>query len=263
MLEFALSSIRPDPHQPRTRFNEASLKELSESIKRHGVLCPLLVTKGEGCWDLVAGERRYRAAEMAGLKKVPVVVQERLHPGGRLEVQILENLQRADLDPLELAHAYQRLVTEHGYSQTKVAERVHKSAGHVSQHLGLLALPEDVQSRLRVGELGFSHAAALLPLAGDPDRCSRAARAIAGGMLTVGEAQQLVARYRGGSPSAGSGALTYGRAAVTLRDALELTADRGYPELAALLEQPGPALIDALADWFRALPARSEGEPSL
>jgi len=253
MPDFALDSLRPSGRNARTVFDPERLQELADTIREHGVLEPLVVTKSARLgdrWIIVAGERRFRAAKLAGLKTVPVVIQERLRDSQIVELMLLENIQREDLPPLDLARSYASLIEEFGFTREKVATRIRKSVGHVSQMLGLLELPGDVQSRLRVREISVSHAVALLPLATDPERCSRAAAAIAGGALTVGEANELVCRYRNRTTS-GGGTRTYGKAAAALREALQDAVDRGRTDLAPLLDHRGPALIDALAEHLR------------
>lgn len=249
-LDIALDKLEPSGDNARKEFEPRALAELAESIRTHGVLQPILVTKGTpGRWRIVAGERRYRAALLVGLKRIPAVIRERLNARQEQEIMLLENLQRVDLKPLETAAALQRLLDNHGYTNGQLAERLGKSASYVSQLLGLLELPADVQSRLRTGELTQSHAAALLPLASEPERCSHAARAIVGGGLWVTDAQNLVSRIRQAPVRTGS--RSYREAMGDLRTALDLARDRGWEPAAALLDHSGPALLDALAAWIR------------
>jgi len=157
-----LALIRPNPDQPRRRFDEAALAELAASIKKQGLLQPLLVRpRGEG-YELVAGERRYRAAQMAGLDEVPVVVRE-LDDRSALEIALVENLQREDLNPIEEALGYQRLV-ELGYAQGEIAEAVGKARSTVTNALRLLQLDEATREALAEGRISAGHARALLML---------------------------------------------------------------------------------------------------
>ncbi|MGC2523253.1 MAG: ParB/RepB/Spo0J family partition protein, partial [Stellaceae bacterium] len=161
--------IRPSALQPRRRFAEAELEALAQSIREKGVLQPLLVRPVSGddaAFELVAGERRWRAAQRVGLHEVPVIVRT-LADTEALEIALVENLQREDLSALEEAEAYKRLVTEFGRTQASLAEAVGKSRSHVANTLRLLSLPAPVRDRLDEGELSAGHARALLAAA-DP-----------------------------------------------------------------------------------------------
>ena len=166
-----IEEIRPSPLQPRRRFAEAELEALAQSIREKGILQPLLVRpvgSSEAAFELVAGERRWRAAQRVGVHEVPVVVRA-LADCEALEIAIVENLQREDLGPLEEAEAYKRLVSEFGRTQAGLAEAVGKSRSHVANTLRLLSLPAHVRRRLDDGELSAGHARALLA-ATDPTR---------------------------------------------------------------------------------------------
>ncbi len=159
--------IRPSALQPRRRFAEAELDALARSIREKGVLQPLLVrpvADADAAFELVAGERRWRAAQRVGLHEVPVIVRA-LADSEALEIAVVENLQREDLSPLEEAEAYKRLVTEFGRTQASLAEAVGKSRSHVTNTLRLLTLPPAVRERLDEGELSAGHARALLAAA--------------------------------------------------------------------------------------------------
>ena len=158
-----LASIRPSQFQPRTEFNDEALKELSESIKQHGVMQPVLVrpSKEEGMYELIAGERRWRASKMAGLVEIPAIIRE-FSDKETLEVALIENIQREDLSPLEEARGYQRLIAEFKYTQEKLSKVVGKSRSHVANLMRLLSLPEPVQAMLDEGKLAMGHARALL-----------------------------------------------------------------------------------------------------
>ncbi len=159
----SLEAIRPSPYQPRLK-KEKGLEELAASIKEKGVLQPLLVRElTPGLYELVAGERRYQAAKLAGLEKVPVIVKD-LSPQEALELALIENLQREDLNPIEEARGYARLMEEFGLTQEEVAQKVGKSRAAVANTLRLLKLPVDLQEDVLEGRLSAGHARALLAL---------------------------------------------------------------------------------------------------
>lgn len=185
-----LAVIRPNPDQPRRRFDEAALVELAASIKKQGMLQPLLVRpRGEG-YELVAGERRFRAAQMAGLDEVPVVVRE-LDDRTALELALVENLQREDLNPIEEALGYQRLV-DMGHAQSEIAEAVGKARSTVANALRLLQLDPDSQEALAAGRISAGHARALLMLPPE-ERSGLLARIVKEG-LSVRQAERLASR---------------------------------------------------------------------
>lgn len=186
----ALDRISPNPRQPRVEFEEEALAELAASIRVQGVIQPLLVRRlPTGDFELVAGERRLRAAERAGLTHVPVYVRE-LSDGESLELALVENLQRDDLSPLEEAAAYQRLMSEFGLTQEEVAERVGKSRPTIANALRLLKLPEAIKRDLSRGKLTAGHARVLLSL-DDEDAQMRAAKQIQARQLSVRDAEHL------------------------------------------------------------------------
>jgi ParB family chromosome partitioning protein len=164
-LELPIAAIQPNPAQPRTRLAEDELAELAASIREHGVLQPVIVTRAEDGYVLVAGERRWRAARLAGLETLPALVKD-VAPRERLELAIVENVQRQDLTPLEEATAYRQLVSEHGLTQEAVAARVGKSRVAVANALRLLHLAPAVHEALSDGRITAGHARALL---GCPD----------------------------------------------------------------------------------------------
>src|SRR5215470_14342074 len=155
--------IVPNPEQPRRRFDEEALAQLADSIARHGLLQPLVVRRIAGRYELVAGERRLRAARRAGLDAVPVVVRE-TRAEDRLELALIENLQREALTPLEEAEAYRHLMDAYGLTQEEIAQRVGKSRPAITNTLRLLALPDAVKAQLEGGELSAGHARAVLSL---------------------------------------------------------------------------------------------------
>ncbi len=157
-----IDSLGPSPIQPRTVFDEAELDELAQSIKQNGVLQPILVRqRAAGGYEIIAGERRWRAAQRAGIHELPAIVRE-LNDDQALELALVENLQREDLNPLEEAEAYQRLVTRFGHTQDAVAQAIGKSRSHVANMIRLLDLPPFVKNLLGGGQLTMGHARALL-----------------------------------------------------------------------------------------------------
>ena len=163
--EILLSQIRANQYQPRTSFDQKKLEELSDSIKKHGVIQPVLVRKDGNGYELVAGERRFRAAKLANLKKIPVVVSN-ISDVQSLEIAILENIQREDLNPLEVAKGYQRLKDEFGYTQEAVAKSVGKPRSSVANSLRLLTLSPKIQDEIDKGAISEGHAKVLLSVDG-------------------------------------------------------------------------------------------------
>jgi ParB family chromosome partitioning protein len=200
-LSIAIDKIRPNPRQPRTEFDEAALNELVGSIKVQGIIQPLLVRPmDDGDFELVAGERRLRAAERAGLTHVPVFVRA-ISDGESLELALVENIQRDDLSPLEEATAYQRLIDEFHHTQEEVAARVGKSRPAVANALRLLKLPETIKRDLSRGRLTAGHARVLLSI-DDPDAQLRAAKQIQTREMSVRDAEHLVAVRKGAAKPA-------------------------------------------------------------
>lgn len=190
--EVSVNDITPDRDQPRTDFSEDAIKELADSISEHGVLQPILVRPiPEGGYRIVAGERRYRAARLAGLSSVPVIVRG-FTDSEAMEVALIENLQRQDLNPVEEALGFRRLIDETGITQEEAAKRVGKSRPAVANSLRLLALPADVLEMLKKGQLTTGHAKAILSLE-DEAAMSDAAKQIRAGDLTVRAAEKLCA----------------------------------------------------------------------
>jgi ParB family chromosome partitioning protein len=190
----AVEDVYPAPEQPRKRFGEEELEELASSIRSHGIIQPLVVrARPEGGYYLIAGERRWRAAQRAGLTEVPVVVHQ-LSSRDAFEAALIENIQRADLNPIEEAEAYARLVSEHGYTQEQVAERVGKERSTVANSLRLLKLPVSVRRQVEEGRLSMGHARALLALENQED-IEVMARMVAGKALSV-RATETAVRLR-------------------------------------------------------------------
>src|SRR6185369_3621674 len=188
--EVELESIVPGSMQPRTRFDEASLQGLAESIRSHGIVQPLLVRRrGEG-YELIAGERRWRAAKLAGLTRVPVVVKE-VPDDSLLEIALIENIQREDLNPIEEAQAYKKLIETVGLTQESLASRVGRDRSYITNYLRLLRLPDDVQQLVKEGRLSTGHARTLLAI-DQVNLQRRLARQIIDGGLSVRATEQLV-----------------------------------------------------------------------
>lgn len=224
-----IDAIRPNPKQPRAEFDAASLEELAASMRAHGVLQPLIVRAVEGGYELVAGERRWRAARLAGLRTVPAVVRA-VDDRRVAEIALIENLQREDLTPLEEARAYRELIDVHGLSQEEVAQAVGKSRSAVANALRLLALEEDLQQMVQRGDLTEGHARALLAAPAGAPRRALAARVRERG-LTVREAEALArraAQETGRETAAGGG----GAAAPSRAQAA-----RPSPDVAALARE--------------------------
>jgi len=164
VVEADIASVVPNPHQPRLRFDEAKLQELSASIQEHGILQPLVVTPlPDGKYELIAGERRLQAAKLAGLATVPVLVRD-AEENEKLELAIIENVQRHDLDPIEEAKAYSRLSDEFGLTQEETAKKMGKSRSAVANMIRLLSLPIEIQRAISEGKISEGHAKALLSI---------------------------------------------------------------------------------------------------
>lgn len=159
--ELDLNEIRPNPYQPRKIFDEESIEELKNSIVQHGILQPIIVRKSIKGYEIVVGERRYRAAKKAKLKKIPVVVRD-MSEQQMMELSVLENLQREDLTPIEEASAYQLLMEKLSLTQEQLAKRLGKSRPHIANHLRLLTLPPEIQQLISDGKLSMGHGRALL-----------------------------------------------------------------------------------------------------
>jgi len=190
--EVAIDSIIPNPRQPRQTLDPEALQELATSIREQGLVQPLVVTEAEEGYQLLVGERRWRAARLAGLDVVPVVVRD-VTPQQMLELALVENLQREDLNPLETASAYQQLVDEFGLTQQQVADKVGKNRVTVTNTLRLLKLPTQVKEALLQGEITEGHARAMLRLPSQKDQLDML-EAVLKGALSVRQTEQLVRR---------------------------------------------------------------------
>ena len=163
IVELDIKDLRPNPYQPRTVFNEEHLQELASSIKEHGVFQPIIVKKSIKGYDIIAGERRYRASKMAGLTKIPAIIRT-FTDGQMMEIALLENLQRENLSPIEEAKAYQSMIDHLHLTQDELSKKVGKSRSHLTNMLGLLRLPKEVQTLVNDEKLSMGHARALSKL---------------------------------------------------------------------------------------------------
>lgn len=179
--EMDIEKIVPNPNQPRTHFNESQLEELSESIRENGVLQPLLVRKKGSSYEIIAGERRYQASKIAGLKKLPVIVKD-VDDQKMLELALIENLQRSDLNPIEEARGYKQLIKSSGMTQEALSKAVSKSRSAITNSLRLLDLPEQVQDLLFDGKLTAGHARTILAVPFEEARVKLAEKVVAEGL---------------------------------------------------------------------------------
>jgi ParB family chromosome partitioning protein len=195
MLEVPLTAISPNPHQPRSAIQEQDLLELASSIKEHGIIQPLMVTEVADGYQLIAGERRWRAARVAGLSRVPVLIKD-VAPSKVLELALVENLQRSDLNPLEEAAAFQQLADEFGLTQEQIAQRVGKSRTAIANTLRLLKAARPVQEALLGESISEGHARALLGLE-RPEAQEAALKTVLKRGLNVRQTEHLVRRLIG------------------------------------------------------------------
>jgi ParB family chromosome partitioning protein len=190
VMEVSVDQIRPNPFQPRRSFAPERLEELAESIRARGVLSPVILRRWGDGYELVAGERRWRAAKAAGLKTIPALIQE-VSSDEVLEIALIENLQREDLNPLEEAEAYQRLMQEHGLTQEEISRRVGKDRASIANTLRLLNLPPQLKEDLLAGRITMGHARALLALGGEARQLRARALVLSRG-LSVRQTEDLV-----------------------------------------------------------------------
>lgn len=193
-----ITDIHPNPEQPRKVFDQESLKDLVESIKSKGVIQPLIVSKYGDKYIIIAGERRWRASGLAGLKRVPVVIKDLSDEQEKLELAIIENIQRENLRPLELARAFKNLMEKYGYTQDQVAVVVGKSRSAVANSMRLLSLPAEVISALDKGYVSEGHARTLLALE-DKDLIVHALQEILRKKLTVRQTESLIKKLKNSS----------------------------------------------------------------
>ena len=187
--EIPVSEIRPNPYQPRKTFNEDALHELSQSIKNYGVFTPIIVKKSIKGYDLIAGERRLRASKLAGMEKIPAIVKDYTDDQMR-EISLLENLQRENLTAIELAWAYKGIIDNLDIRQEDLAQKIGKSRSHITNTLGLLNLPEDVQKMILNGDISMGHARVLSKM-DDGYEIERLARKITEENISVHELESI------------------------------------------------------------------------
>jgi len=203
-VEVPLASLKPNPSQPRRSFRDSALRELADSIRQRGVLQPVLVeAAGDGSYIIVAGERRVRAARLAGLDRVPVVVRS-FQPDERLEVALIENLQREDLTPIEEANAFRQLMEARDLTQEQVAAKVGKDRTTVTNSLRLLRLPETMQDAVERGDMSAGHARALLAVTSPANQQLLFERIVERG-LSVRETEQAATQLNQGRRGAAAG----------------------------------------------------------
>jgi ParB family transcriptional regulator, chromosome partitioning protein len=190
--ELPLHTIQPNRYQPRTDFGETELSQLAESIKQNGIIQPVLVRrKGDGFYELIAGERRLRAAKLAGLMTIPAIVRNSSDEQ-TMELALVENLQRQDLNPMEAARAYHRLLNEFGFTQETVAQHLGKERSSIANFVRLINLPSEIQSLVESGALSTGHAKVLLAL-NQQEAQLKLARQIVENQLTVRQVEKMVA----------------------------------------------------------------------
>jgi ParB family chromosome partitioning protein len=187
--ELDLDQIAPNPMQPRQSFSQERLAELAASVKANGIVQPLIVRRNGSGYTIVAGERRYRAARMAGLTQVPSVIMDDVDDVRMLELALVENIHREDLNPLELAEAYDRLIRQCGLTQNQLAEQVGRSRAAVANHLRLLSLPESIKRMIAGGRLTEGHARAILAMESEAQMLEMAERIVTSS-LSVREAER-------------------------------------------------------------------------
>jgi ParB family transcriptional regulator, chromosome partitioning protein len=199
LLEVDIDLIEPSPAQPRTHFDEGRLEDLAQSIRSNGIVQPLLLRRSGSKYQLVAGERRWRAAQRAGLQRVPAVVRE-IPDNKLLELALIENIQRQELNAIEEAHAYKRLIETLNLTQEMVAQRVGRDRSFITNYLRLLRLPDDIQRLVEEEKISMGHARALLGV-DDPDIQRRVARNVMEQTLSVRETERIIKRIIAGASS--------------------------------------------------------------
>jgi len=191
LLELEVEKIKPNPYQPREKYDPQKLAELANSIKEKGLIQPVVVRKTDSGFELIAGERRLKAAKDVGMKLIPALIMENLTKAGMLELTLVENVQREDLNPIEAAKGYQRLLTELGLSQNDVSKRIGKERSSIANTLRLLQLPKSIQKMILEAKLSEGHARAILAVR-DPDQQLLLAKRIINQGLSVREVESLV-----------------------------------------------------------------------
>ncbi len=220
--EVAIGEVHRNPNQPRTKFDQADLEELAESIKEVGIIQPIVVRKDETGYEIIAGERRYQASKLAGLSEVPVVVRDETDDVTSLQLALIENIQRSDLNVIEEAKAYRDLIERSDMTQEELAKCVSKSRSSIANALRLLELPDEVQDMVYAGQLSAGHARAILMAKGDEARIALAHRVVEEKM-TVRIVEAIAPTFTGEPKPARQRAQippSYKKAAKSLRDGL-------------------------------------------
>ncbi len=197
--EVDVDEIKPNPLQPRMRFDAQSIEELAQSMKETGIIQPILVVAEEDHYKIIVGERRWRAAQAAGIRRIPVLIRN-IPKEQQLEISLIENIHREELNPLEIATAFQRMIQELGFTQEEVAEKVGKDRSSVTNYLRLLKLPKEVQDQLSENRISMGHARALLALEDPGSQVSYCRKIIAKG-LSVREIERVVQKTAGKIPA--------------------------------------------------------------
>lgn len=192
--ELDIELLKPNPHQPRQNFNREAIEELANSIKESGVLQPIVVVPEENHYKIIIGERRWRASQRIGLKRVPVIIRNMANEK-QIEASLIENLQREDLNPIEIAHAYNRMMAELNCTQEDVARKVGKDRTSVANYIRLLRLPENIQAMVAENKLTMGHARALVSLE-EPALQSEIATAVIKKALSVRDVENLISKMR-------------------------------------------------------------------
>ncbi|MGB8960267.1 MAG: ParB/RepB/Spo0J family partition protein [Candidatus Aminicenantales bacterium] len=198
--EIDVEDLKPNPFQPRVKFDDQTIEELAQSIKETGIVQPVIVVPEEDHYKIIVGERRWRAALKAGLRKIPVLIRN-IPKDKELEVSLIENIHREELNALEIARAYQRLIDDHGYAQHDLADKVGKDRSSVTNYLRLLKLPAEIQDRLTDGEISMGHARAMLALEDTATQLYCCRQVIDRG-LSVRNTESLVNRLKKKAPRA-------------------------------------------------------------
>jgi ParB family chromosome partitioning protein len=197
VVKIPLNKIKPNRFQPRTKFNEQKLKELANSIKKHGLAQPILVTESivPGEYEIIAGERRYRASKLIGNKDIKAIVKQPTNDKQRFDLALIENLQRENLDPIEEAKAFKRLIEEFDHTHEKIAEVIGKERSVISNTLRLLSLPEDVQILISEGKISSGHGRMLAGIEGD-DKIKLVVEKILNEKLSVRAIEKMVSNFK-------------------------------------------------------------------
>ena len=189
VVEIPLEELRPNPYQPRKVFDEEALQDLADSIKEHGVFQPIIIKKSIKGYEIIAGERRYRASKIAGLTKIPAIIRN-FTDEQMMEIALLENLQRENLNAIEEAIAYKKMIQNLGITQEELAKKVGKSRSHVTNIIGLLRLPQEVQQLVADSKITMGHARALITL--DKERALKIAKRVIDEKLSVRDVENIV-----------------------------------------------------------------------